>query len=261
MQNNNDVKKYFSNLSSLLLDEPPLIVLPSLAIRVGLEQAIVLQQIHYFLGLNYHAGRNIRDDRVWTYNSYEKWQQIFPFFSKKTVQRIFVNLEKDEILISENYNNSALNRIKWYTVNYEKLKALDFPKSKNARGQFDLMQEAKLTSSSITENTTETTTTTNSSCGDLYFPKSENKEEADKIAGRVIKYYTGSGVAIKNSNGLKHHLAKKALQGELEIPDGFAVAESLKNEATCSSCGKQFPQENMMRKNNSLICVKCFYQD
>ena len=27
------------------------------------------------------------------------------------------------------------------------------------------------------------------------------KEEADKITGRVIKYYTGSGVAIKNSKG------------------------------------------------------------
>ena len=87
------------------------------------------------------------------------------------------------------------------------------------------------------------------------------KEEADKIAGRVIKYYNGSGVTIKNSNGLKHHLAKKALHGELEIPDGFAVAESLKKEAICSSCGKPFPQENMMRKNNSLICVKCCYQD
>ena len=259
MQNNNDIKNIFSSSSPLLLDEPPLIVLPSLAIRVGLEQAIVLQQLHYFLGLNYHAGRNIRDDKVWTYNSYEKWQQIFPFFSKKTVQRIFVNMEKDEILISENYNNSALNRIKWYSINYEKLQALDFPKSKNARGQIDLMQEAKLTSSSITENTTETTTT-NSSCGVLYFPKSDNKEEADKIAGRVIKYYTGSGVTIKNANGLKHHLAKKALHGELEIPDGFVVAESLKDEAICSSCGKPFPKENMMHKNNGLVCIKC-YQD
>jgi hypothetical protein len=95
-----DIKPSFFTSTQLLLDEPPLIVLPSLAIKVGLESAIVLQQIHYFLGLNYHAGRNIRDDRVWTYNSYEKWQQIFPFFSKKTVQRIFVNLEKDEILIS-----------------------------------------------------------------------------------------------------------------------------------------------------------------
>jgi nucleoside diphosphate kinase len=35
------------------------------------------------------------------------------------------------------------------------------------------------------------------------------KEEADKIAGRVIKYYTGSGVAIKNSKGENHGRSKK----------------------------------------------------
>jgi nucleoside diphosphate kinase len=35
------------------------------------------------------------------------------------------------------------------------------------------------------------------------------KEEADKIAGRVIKYYTGSGVAIKKSKGENHVWSKK----------------------------------------------------
>jgi nucleoside diphosphate kinase len=34
-------------------------------------------------------------------------------------------------------------------------------------------------------------------------------KEADKIAGRVIKYYTGSGVAIKKSKGENHVWSKK----------------------------------------------------
>ena len=34
---------------SLLISEPPLQVLPSLAVKIGLNEAIVLQQIHYWL--------------------------------------------------------------------------------------------------------------------------------------------------------------------------------------------------------------------
>ena len=38
--------------SPLLINEHPLMVLPSLATAVGLNQAIVLQQVHYWLDLN-----------------------------------------------------------------------------------------------------------------------------------------------------------------------------------------------------------------
>jgi hypothetical protein len=34
-------------MSKLLIDEPPLQVLPTLAVRLGLEEAIFLQQLHY----------------------------------------------------------------------------------------------------------------------------------------------------------------------------------------------------------------------
>ena len=36
-------------MSRLLIDEPPLQVLPSLAREIGLNEAIMLQQIHYWL--------------------------------------------------------------------------------------------------------------------------------------------------------------------------------------------------------------------
>lgn len=35
-------------MSRLLINEPPLIVLPNLAILIGLNEAIVLQQVHYW---------------------------------------------------------------------------------------------------------------------------------------------------------------------------------------------------------------------
>ena len=36
-------------MSNLLTQEPPLQVLPSLAVAIGLNEAIVLQQVHYLL--------------------------------------------------------------------------------------------------------------------------------------------------------------------------------------------------------------------
>ena len=59
---------------SLLISEPPLIVLPSLARLVGLNEAIILQQVHYWL----QRSSNIKDGHRWVYNSYPNWYKQMP---------------------------------------------------------------------------------------------------------------------------------------------------------------------------------------
>ena len=41
-------------MSNLLIHEEPLLVLPGLASRIGLNEAIFLQQIHYWLNRSEH---------------------------------------------------------------------------------------------------------------------------------------------------------------------------------------------------------------
>ncbi len=101
----------------LLIDEPPLMVLPSLAAAIGLNEAIVLQQLHYWLG---RSGKD-RDGRRWIYNSYEEWERQFPFWSNKTIRRIIGSLETGKLILSANYNASAFDKTKWYTIDYEAL--------------------------------------------------------------------------------------------------------------------------------------------
>jgi hypothetical protein len=70
-------------MSKLLLDEPPLIILPHLAVKIGLKEAAVLQQVHYWI-LHYSEEgdkRHFHDGRCWVYNSYESWQNNFPWYS------------------------------------------------------------------------------------------------------------------------------------------------------------------------------------
>ena len=105
----------------LLLDSYPLIVLPELAVAVGLNEAIILQQIHYWTETNKKANKNFRDGYYWTYNTYEEWQGQFPFWAKNTIVRTIEKLNKSGLIFTGNYNKSKIDRTKWYRVNYEEL--------------------------------------------------------------------------------------------------------------------------------------------
>lgn len=109
------------NVSKLLIDESPLLVLPSLAATIGLNEAIVLQQVHYWLQVKKSAGKDYIDGHYWVYNSYPQWNEQFPFWHKDTVKRTFQHLEDNGLLISGNFNTKKFDRTKWYTINYDAL--------------------------------------------------------------------------------------------------------------------------------------------
>jgi hypothetical protein len=117
-------------MNKLLLDTKPLVVLPELAVAIGLNEAIVLQQIHYWTEINKKASRNLHDGYYWTYNSIKKWQEQFPFWSEKTIRNILERLESEKnksgekLIITGNYNKLKIDRTKWYRINYEKLPIL-----------------------------------------------------------------------------------------------------------------------------------------
>ena len=110
-------------ISSLLIDEYPLLVLPSLAEEIGLNEAIVLQQIHFWLSKE----KNFIDGRYWVFNSYEDWSKQFPFWSVSTIRRIFGKLEESGLVISGNYNKIGADRTKWYSIDYEKVSEISPP--------------------------------------------------------------------------------------------------------------------------------------
>jgi len=124
------------NKSHLLIDEPALQVLPSLAKAIGLEEAIILQQLHYWLNNPRVAGRE-HDGRKWIYNSYQEWQDNFPFWSVQQIQRIFLNLERGGVVIAEKLDSKKHDQTKFYTLDYDALCA---------------MQHIKFESSSVSES-------------------------------------------------------------------------------------------------------------
>src|SRR5579862_7435599 len=107
--------------SPLLINEPPLQVLPTLARRIGLNEAIVLQQVHYWL--NPQFNKNFFEERYWVHNTVTQWQQQFAFWSKKTIKRTIANLEESGLLIS--FVTRNFKKTKYYTLNYELLNRIN----------------------------------------------------------------------------------------------------------------------------------------
>jgi len=108
----------------LLIDEEPLLVPPRLAAAIGLNAAIVLQQVRYWLGDKRRP--KVRDGRRWVYNTYPQWQAQFPFWSLATIKKTFRELEERGLLLaSQRYNRAPTDRTKWYTIDFPRLLALD----------------------------------------------------------------------------------------------------------------------------------------
>lgn len=103
--------------AQLLLDEPPLVVLPSLAVKYGLEEAVFLQQLHYWL----QRSDNIVEGKYWVFNSVPKWREQMPFMSETKLKRIIKRLENMGLIETRQMNKSSMDHTKWYTINYEKL--------------------------------------------------------------------------------------------------------------------------------------------
>lgn len=105
-------------MTSLLISEPPLQVLPSLAVKLGsVDKAIILQQIHYWL----LRSKNIEDGHKWVWNTVKDWHDQFPWLAERTVQRYLKQLVDDGYLIAGNYNKKKFDRTKWYRIAYDKL--------------------------------------------------------------------------------------------------------------------------------------------
>lgn len=118
-------------MSNLLYDEHPLIVNPTLARLIGLNESIVLQQVHYWIEIESKSKdievieKHYHDGRWYVYNTFEQWHEQFPFWCIRTLKTIFKSLENKGLLIPDRFNKFGYDRTKWYTINYELLKTLD----------------------------------------------------------------------------------------------------------------------------------------
>ena len=135
-------------MSKLLINENPIMIQPSLVMKLGINQAIIIQQVHYWLVTSSH----VKEGKRWIYNTYKDWQKQFPFWSVRTIMRAFQALEEAGYLISGNYNRMKLDKTKWYSIDYDKLAELETDLLSHTAEQVDSSEpsECQLEDDSLT---------------------------------------------------------------------------------------------------------------
>jgi hypothetical protein len=116
-----------SNYKNLLIHEPPLQVIPTLAVKIGLNAAIVLQQLHYWAENPKAEGYTDPNGIKWIFNTYEQWKENFPFWSEHTIQRIFLDLEERGLVVAAQLSKDKYDKRKYYRIDYAKLEASEVP--------------------------------------------------------------------------------------------------------------------------------------
>jgi hypothetical protein len=196
-----------------LMDEYPLLVYPSLAVAMGVNKAIVFQQLHFLL-CNQKTAKNeyvFIDGRWWVYNTYSEWQEgYFCWLTTITLKRIFIELRKDNLIITRQSVKNKSDRRKWYTIDYERwnhyranLHLLDTPMDQNdtmVDGIILIPSNVSKSSDGYSETKTETTTETpiNTSGAGAPVTKPSKPREPDLIFDAVAR---GHGMNPDEING------------------------------------------------------------
>ena len=136
-------------MSNIFFNIEPKVINTELACLIGLNEAIVLQQLHYWLEKNKATATNFHDGRYWTYGTVQEYRdRDFRFWSFNTVKRTIAKLTALGFILAGNYNKIKLDQTKWYSIDYS---ALDEWISKNASvpdaGDNCPMQQPKMSQS------------------------------------------------------------------------------------------------------------------
>jgi hypothetical protein len=165
---------------SLLFKFRPLVINPLLAERIGLNEAIVLQQLKYWL--NETESGVDHDGHRWIYNTVDQWQKQFPFWSVDTVKRALKSLQCQGIILAEQLAKSKHDRTYHYAINYQSNALFE-------QGNLPCSEGGNLPSSNgagcpvlHTENTTKTTPEIHVAFERFWtlYPRKEKKAAAEK---------------------------------------------------------------------------------
>lgn len=120
----------------LLIEDRLLVVNPSLAKKIGLNEAIVLQQVLYWIK-NPKAGVFIGGYK-WVYNSIPQWAEQFPFWSEATIKRTLSSLRDKKCLVAEQLSSDARDKTLYYRLSDKIISDLCIGSiCTDAKGQYD----------------------------------------------------------------------------------------------------------------------------
>lgn len=88
----------------------------SVAVEVGVNAAVVLENIAFWVRANRRAGRHHHDGKHWTYGSTRHFAELFDYLTEKQVRGAMDKLITCGYVETGNFNRSAYDRTRWFTL-------------------------------------------------------------------------------------------------------------------------------------------------
>ena len=91
----------------------------NIAKEFGILEAILLNNLEFWIAKNEANGTNYYDGTYWTYNSTKAFNELFPYVSQRQIQNALKKLKEKGIIQTGNYNKSSYDRTLWYAFTTE----------------------------------------------------------------------------------------------------------------------------------------------
>src|SRR5581483_7613470 len=85
-----------------------------LAQEFGLEEAIIIRALQFWIGRNRAEGVNQHNGRTWTYDPYAKWVERLPYLTVSKVRSAIANLVEKRVIIREQVQLKIGDATNWY---------------------------------------------------------------------------------------------------------------------------------------------------
>ncbi len=85
------------------------------AVKYGINCAVLLQNIYFWVQHNQEAKINYYDGYYWTYNSVKRYSELIPELTPKQIRTALAKLQNAGLIICANYNENC-TRTLWYSI-------------------------------------------------------------------------------------------------------------------------------------------------
>jgi hypothetical protein len=214
--------------------------------KYGVEEAVFIENMRFWIEKNKANERHFYEGRYWTYNSAKAFTQLFPYWTTSQVNRIIKKLETAGVLLPGNFNQSAYDRTKWYSLNEE----IHFTESQNGNHGI----EKTLIRTDINANINADT----GASAAIEFPQGLNQQawatwiDYRKKAGKALKPVSWPSAM----QALVKHGASQMAVVEQSIANGWQGLFALKQGATAATHSDGTPlnkQEALEASNRAVV--------
>ena len=222
-----------------------------IAKNFGVDEAIMIHNLYFWISKNEANEKHFYDGEYWTYNSMEAFTKLFPYWSKRQVERILNSLIEKGLIIKGNYNQIAYDRTSWYSIT-------QIVKCIYANGEMDVTEWLNGNHQTVTPIPDSNTDSKPISKPSIDFDsllvliKEKTKREFVPITDKVKRKYLSRlkegytkkhiSIAIKNAVKDEYHISKNY---RYLTPEFFSRSETLDKYADVTEIKEPVKNNNV----------------